>query len=114
MNQVIITRSSETVRGARRTTLAQKISVGQNTLVMVLIILITIVSLLYLVHQNSSATKGYALKVLEYEYDELLQKNEVWNMRIATEKSLRTITESPVINGMVDAGDPTYINPVSE
>lgn len=114
MPSFLITRSSSTVRGVRKTTFSRKIAIGESTLVILLVVLISLVSLLYLVHSNKSATKGYALKMLEREYQELVQINEVWNMRIAESKAMRTILSSNVVNGMYDSDEVIFLEPKQE
>lgn len=109
MHQVLITRSSSTVKGVKKTTLSRKIEIGQNSIVLILGVMICLVALLYLVHSNQSATQGYAIKVLDQEYDELLRKSEVWNMRNAEAKSMNAILESSVINGMRTIDELQYI-----
>lgn len=111
---VLITRSSETVSGGRKIRLSKRWLVGETTLAIILVLMISLVSLLYLVHLNKTATKGYALKMLDQEHEELLQKNEVWNMRIAEAKAMRTILEAEVVRGMVEVEEMQFVEKWSQ
>src|SRR6056297_2001329 len=109
MNQVLITRSSSTVKGVKKTTLSRKVEVGQNSLIVILMVMVGLVALLYLIHSNQSATKGYAIKVLDQEYEDLVRKSEVWNMRNARAKSMHSIMESDTIGAMRGVDELEYI-----
>lgn len=111
MPPVLITRSASTLRGVRKTTLSRKLAIGETSLIIILVVLISLTSMLYLVHSNKSATKGYELKILDLEHEELVQHNEVWNMRIAEAKAMRTILNSAVVNNMTKNGDIVFLDP---
>ena len=81
----------------RKRTLSQKIEFGMTSLTFFTIILVAIISLVYLAHANSNATKGYALKNLELKRSQLLTENEVWDMQIAQVKSLQALQNDPKI-----------------
>jgi len=77
---------------------------------MILVVMIGIISLLYLIHINQSATNGYIIKTLELEYDEYLTVSEVWNMRNAEARSMNKILNSDVIKKMSKPSEITYLN----
>lgn len=77
---------------------------------MILLTVFVIISLLYLIHTNQSATNGYIIKSLELEYDEYLTVSEVWNMRNAEARSMNKILNSGVIKSMAKPADISYLN----
>jgi|GEM_PF-392672 len=93
----------------RKRTLSQKIEFGMTSLTFLTIILVAIVSLVYLAHANSNATKGYALKNLELRRAQLLTENEVWDMQISQIKSLQALQSDPKIRSMVKADTPMFV-----
>lgn len=93
----------------RKRTLSQKIEFGKTSLTFLTIILVAIVSLVYLAHANSNATKGYALKNLELKRSQLLTQNEVLDMQIAQVKSLAALQNDPKIQRMVKADQPMFV-----
>jgi hypothetical protein len=93
----------------RKRTLSQKIEFGMTSLTFLTIILVAIVSLVYLAHANSNATKGYALKNLELRRSQLLTENEVLEMQIAQVKSLQALQSDPKIRSMVKADTPMFV-----
>lgn len=93
----------------RKRTLSQKIEFGMTSLTFLTIVLVAIISLVYLAHANSNATKGYALKNLELRRSQLLTENEVWDMQIAQVKSLQALQDDPKIRTMVKAEQPLFV-----
>lgn len=93
----------------RKRTLSQKIEFGMTSLTFLTIILVAIVSLVYLAHANSNATKGYALKNLELKRSQLLTENEVMDMQISQVKSLQALQSDPKIRSMVKADTPMFV-----
>lgn len=93
----------------RKNTLSHKVEVGVNAVVFIIIVLVALISLAYLANANRNATKGYALKNLEYERSRLLTENEVWDMEIAQVQSLATIQNDPKIKSMVSIDKPLFI-----
>lgn len=93
----------------RKNTLSHKVEVGVNAVVFIIIVLVALISLAYLANANRNATKGYALKNLEYERSRLLTENEVWDMEIAQVQSLNTIQNDPKIKSMVSIDKPLFI-----
>ena len=105
----IITNGSEATPGVRRRTLSSRIEVGTVTLTFVIIILAMVVSLIYLAHANRTATRGYALKTLEIEKNQLQTEAEIWQQKVSEAESLNTIANSPTVENMQDVKSATYI-----
>jgi len=99
-------KASENVR---KRTLSQKVEVGMTSLIFVTVVLVAVISLVYLAHSNSNATKGYSLKSLELRRSKLLTENEVWDMQIAQVKSLEAIQNDPKILSMKKAIQPKFV-----
>lgn len=93
----------------QKRTLSHKVEVGLNSLVVVIIALVGLISLAYLANANHNATKGYALKTLEIKRSHLLTENEIWNMEIAKVQSLESIQNDPKIRSMVKTDQPMFI-----
>lgn len=93
----------------RKKTLSQKIEFGMTSLTFLTIILVAIISLIYLAHANRNATKGYALKGLENELNDLKTQMEVGEMQIAKVSSLDHLLQDPQLKTMVSANEPMFI-----
>ena len=72
-------------------------------------LLILVLALLILFHENLNATKGYNLRTLERQRSEDLLRLEVMNMQIAQEQSLENLQEDPKIQAMIPVKNPIYI-----
>jgi hypothetical protein len=106
---LILSNSREAKPGIRRRTLSSKIEVGTFSLMVVVIFLALAVSLLYLAHANRTATRGYALKKLEIEKNQLQTQMEIWNHRVSEARSLESIKTSGVLENMEKVRDPIYL-----
>lgn len=73
---------------------------GPGTVMIGLGVIATVMSLTYLVHFNKVATKGYDLRRLEAERQQLLSQYDVKNMKVAEATSLNHIINSDRLNGM--------------
>ncbi len=89
----------------RKNTLSRKVELGMNSLVVLIGIFVLIISFLYLAHANKNATKGYALKTLEQERQELVMENDKLDMRIAEVRSLGALRTPE----MVKVKNPAFI-----
>ena len=107
----IISSGNEATPGVRRRTLSSRIEVGTVTLTFVILALALVVSLIYLAHANRTATRGYALKKLEIEKNQLQTEAEIWEQKVSEAESLNTITASPTVKGMQSVKDSIYIQP---
>jgi len=106
---LILSNSREAKPGIRRRTLSAKIEIGTFALMVVMIFLALAVSLLYLAHANRTATRGYALKKLEIEKNQIQTQMEIWNQQISEAESLGSIKNSGVLEKMGKVKNPIYL-----
>ncbi len=96
-------------RRTRVTPLKWKLQFGPMTLIGGLVVLGVSMSILYLWHFNQVATKGYDLKRLEVDRNQLMEQNQVSNMNIDKVKSMGSILGSGRIQRMVRANDVSFV-----
>ncbi|MCF7845708.1 MAG: hypothetical protein K9L85_00545 [Candidatus Peribacteraceae bacterium] len=106
---LILSNSREARPGVRRRTLSSKVELGTFALMVVAVLLALAVSLIYLAHANRTATRGYVLKSLEIEKNNLRTQTEIWEQRVSEARSLTAIEKSGILSQMVDVKDPTYL-----
>lgn len=96
----------------RRTSLGRL--VNQSTILLMACIgaLILILAVLILLHENSSATKGYRLRSLERDRSVLLLEQEVLNMQIAESQALEHLRTDPQVAAMPAPVKPKYAQSV--
>jgi hypothetical protein len=73
---------------------------GPSTVIFGLSIIAILMSLLYLMHFNQVATKGYDLRRLEAARQELLNQYDIKNMKLAEVKSLARVIASDRVSAM--------------
>jgi len=95
--------------GVRRRTLSSRVEIGTVTLTFVVIALALAVGLIYLTHANRTATRGYILKKLEIEKNDLQTQTEIWQQRVSEAKSLEAIKKSAVVGLMQQVSNPIYV-----
>lgn len=66
-------------------------------------------SLLYLAHFNQVATKGYDLKRLEADRQQLLSQYDIKNMKLAEAKSMANIMSSDRVSGMRRPSEVSFV-----
>ena len=86
-----------------------KMQFGPATLVGLLVVVGIALSMLYLLHFNQVATKGYDLKRLEVDRQHLMDQNQLSNMNIDRVKSMPTILASGRLQRMVRASDVAFV-----
>lgn len=101
MTSLLLTKGSNGKQGVKKKTLAERVSIGANSLVIVIISLICMVSISYLVHSNKSSAKGYVLEQLQKEQRELDQALSFWELKVARAKSLTALHASSIATKMV-------------
>ena len=106
---LILSNSRDAKPGIRRRTLSSRIEVGTFSLMVVSVLLALAVSLIYLAHANRTATRGYALKTLEIEKNNLRTQSEIWEQLVSEAQSLTAIEQSGVLSEMSDVVDPIYV-----
>jgi hypothetical protein len=110
MANILVTATRNTRPGIKKTTLSHKVRVGSVSLTIILILMTSVVSLIYLLYANRNATKGYVIKNLEQERTDLVLEAEKWDMQIAKAKSLDSIKNSPLVANMIKYSDqPLFI-----
>lgn len=83
--------------------------IGPTTMIMGLIIVAVSLSLIYLAHFNSVATKGYEIRRLEADRQQLMTQYDIKNMKLAEARALATIIESDKAGGMRRPGQVEFI-----
>lgn len=106
MASILVTETRTIRPGIRKTTLSEHVHVGSVSLTITLIIFTSIVSLIYLLYSNHTATKGYIFKNLEQERTSLILEGQKWDMQIAKAKSLDNLKKSPLVSNMKKYTDP--------
>jgi hypothetical protein len=106
---LILSNSREARPGIRRRTLSNRVEVGTFSLMVVSVLLALAVSLIYLAHANRTATRGYILKKLEIEKNDLRTQSEIWEQKVSEAKSLSALEASGVLSKMVDVEKPIYL-----
>jgi hypothetical protein len=72
-------------------------------------LLILVLALLILFHENLNATKGYRLRTLERQRSEDLLRLEVLNMQVAQQQSLENLQQETKIQAMIPVKNPVYV-----
>jgi hypothetical protein len=85
--------------------------VQQSTFLLMGVIglLILMLALLILFHENLNATKGYKLRTLERQRSEDLLRLEVMNMQVSQQQSLQNLEADPKIQAMLPVKKPLYV-----
>jgi hypothetical protein len=119
MSQLILTRSPyrqelmnspmKSYRRTRITPVKWQLQFGPMTLIVGLIVVAVGMSAMYLMHFNQVATKGYDLKRLEVNRQQLMDQNQVSNMNIDKVKSMDSILGSGRIQRMVKADNVMFV-----
>ncbi len=86
-----------------------KFEIGPASLILGLIMISVTMSLLYLAHYNSVATKGYDLRRLEADRQQLMTQYDIKNMKLAEAKALATISSSEKVGSMRRPADATFV-----
>lgn len=97
------------VKGGKRT-----FEFGARTIMVLLGVVAIFLSLAYLAHFNQVATKGYELRRLEADRQQLLSQYEIKNMRLAESMSLQNIRKSERVSAMRRPGEAVYLRANSE
>ncbi len=86
-----------------------KFEIGPASLILGLIMISVTMSLVYLAHYNSVATKGYDLRRLEADRQQLMTQYDIKNMKLAEAKALTTISSSEKAGSMRRPAGATFI-----
>lgn len=82
----------------RRRTIHPRVRVGAVTLSMLLAGVMSALAILSLLLSNSGATKGYELRAIQAQHEELVNDTKVLRMRVAELQALRNLD---TVTGMV-------------
>ena len=93
----------------RRNFHAQKTEVKSYLIIFFIIFLVGVICFIYLSYFNRIATKGYHLKKLEIEREELMNTKEVNNMQLSQVKALDYIRSSEKVKNMVRTNNVLYL-----
>lgn len=86
-----------------------KFEIGPRFVIIGLMGMVAFLSFAYLAHFHTVATKGYELRRLEADRNQLLNQYEIKNMRLAEMQSLTTIVESEKANTMRRANNIEFV-----
>ncbi len=86
-----------------------KISFGPAGVMVTLFVLAMGASMLYLMHFNQVATKGYDLKRLEVDRQQLLDQHQFENIKLAEVKSMNSILHSTRLQRMVNLNKVDFV-----
>lgn len=90
-----------------------KFEFGPNAVIGCLLVMVAFLSCAYLAHFNQVATKGYDLKRLEADRQQLLNQYEIKNMRLAEIQSMNTIINSEKADSMRRPSQVDYVHGAS-
>ncbi|MEZ4087501.1 MAG: hypothetical protein R3B71_04170 [Candidatus Gracilibacteria bacterium] len=110
----VVRKSAETVTGmahAMKNVGSKKVKfeIGPRFVIIGLMGMVAFLSFAYLAHFHTVATKGYELRRLEADRQQLLNQYEIKNMRLAEMQSLTTIVESEKANSMRRANQIEFV-----
>lgn len=109
MATLLLTKGASSKVGVKKKTLAQQVSIGANTLVIVIISMICLVSVSYLISSNRSAARGYILKELQEDEKHLQQIANYWALKISKSRSLKSISSAAIQKQMRPIDDVAFI-----
>jgi len=81
-------------RGNKRRVVDQELRVGPLSVRFITIALVTILSIIYLAQSNSAATKGYQLKELQKQQEDISLENERLEVEASRLKSLDNVKKT--------------------
>lgn len=82
---------------------------GPSVIIAGLFLIAIFISFLYLAHFNQVATRGYDMKRLEVDRQQLLEQYEGKNAHLSSAKSLDVIAKSGRVSSMVKSGELTFV-----
>ena len=108
MSQVILTRNSVNYR--RRRASLNPVHLRPFLMIVGMGLTISFLSVMMLVHFNQVSTKGYTIKYLEVQRQELVDKNEKMQKDLLEKRALTTLSVSDKANSMVKPGKIAYVS----
>lgn len=104
-----MTRKRSVLPGHRSQPLSIQVETGLLMFFLVMAGLLVLFMLLNVMITNASATRGYELRLLLNQREQLLKSQEVLSMRISDLQSLETLRTTGTQLGLVNAPDPERI-----
>jgi len=95
-------------RGSRKRVVDKDFSLGPVSIKFITIGLVTILSIIYLAQSNISATKGYELKELQSQKEEIGLENERLEVEANRLKALKNVQKISREKGMVVVDNVRY------
>lgn len=105
--EIFRTKASETFKKVKEVKIRHVF--GPSAVMISLAVFAVGISLLYLAHFNQVATKGYDLRRLQADQDQLMSQYEIKNMRLAQITSLNTIAHSDRASVMRRPADVMFV-----
>lgn len=95
--------NTASIRPHTRRTIATTASlcVGPTFMIFTLVMMVCLISVMTLMFSTKEITKGYTLKKLEAEHEQLLRDNEAKTMHVAEVRALQVIKSSVKVQSMV-------------
>jgi len=107
--QLVLTNSSEIRPGFRKKALRTHFRLGNVALIFSLVVLITVLSVLQLLHANRIATRGYIIRNIEVEKAQVVNDNQILKMQVARAKSLTAVIKNETSINMAEVIQPTFL-----
>ncbi|MCD6109972.1 hypothetical protein J7J83_04405 [bacterium] len=108
MSQVVVNRNTLANRNRRRG--VRTFEIKTFAMLMSVALVISFLSVMTLVNFNHISTKGYTIKYLEVQQQQLWEQNERIKKDLLENKSLSALTLSEKANRMVKPGDAIYVS----
>lgn len=107
MSQVIVTRNTLAFRKRHQ----KMSSYGMKSFLMLVSmgLIISFLSVMMLVNFNKVSTKGYTIKYLEVQQQQLWEENELLKKDLLEKKALSAMSITEKANSMVRPGELTYV-----
>jgi hypothetical protein len=108
MSQVIVNRNTMATRRRRQSSV--KFEAKPFLMIVVLGVFMSFLSIMMLVSFNKVSTKGYTIKYLEVQKQQLWEENEVLKKDLLEKKAISQMSYSAKAESMVRPGDVAYIS----
>lgn len=94
----------------RRRTIREWIEANLRTLNIVSLTLVGILCLSYILQVTNTVARGYELRDLEVQIQDLTLQNEILSVQARQAQSLEHVSKSVKMLGFIEAGQPTYVD----
>jgi len=110
MSRVITLSPGSTLERIKLNTGGKTLKIGPVSLNFLTISIISLLALFYLIQSQQAATKGYTIRELEKQKEEVVAKNEELQIESAKLKSVENIKNTADNLGMVSTVELNYLN----